>query len=102
MTALETAATVISNLLLFLLVLGMSSTVDIRNMKQQLQNWRAIGAGLVCQFILLPFIGFVCVKIFNFPPPVGITLLIVVSSPGGSYSNWWCSCSTPTWPCPWP
>ena len=91
MTALETAATVISNLLLFLLVLGMSSTVDIRNMKQQLQNWRAIGTGLVCQFILLPFIGFVCVKIFNFPPPVGITLLIVVSSPGGSYSNWWCS-----------
>lgn len=28
---------------------------------------------------------------FRLPPPVGITLLVVVSSPGGSYSNWWCS-----------
>lgn len=91
MTGVETAATVISNALLFLLVFGMSSTVDIRNMKQQLQNWRAICTGLFCQFVLLPFLGFCCVKIFNFPPSVGITLLIVVSSPGGSYSNWWCS-----------
>jgi len=29
--------------------------------------------------------------IFGLPPTIGITLIIVVSSPGGSYSNWWCS-----------
>ena len=25
------------------------------------------------------------------PEPLGLTLLVVTSSPGGSYSNWWCS-----------
>ena len=28
---------------------------------------------------------------FQLPIAVGVTLIIVVSSPGGSYSNWWCS-----------
>lgn len=87
----EIASQVTANVLLFLLVFGMSSTVKIGRMKEQLRNCRAIILGLVCQFLLLPLIGFAVVEIFKLPPPVGITLLIVVSSPGGSYSNWWCS-----------
>jgi len=35
--------------------------------------------------------GYCVVQLFTLPPSVGITLLLVVSSPGGSYSNWWCS-----------
>lgn len=60
-------------------------------MKAQLRNWKAICTGLFCQFIMLPLFGFIVVKIFNLPVPVGVTLLVIVSSPGGSYSNWWCS-----------
>ena len=67
-----------------------ASTVDIRNIKHQLTNRKAIATGVLCQFVLLPFLGYVIVSIFQLPPSVGITLLIVVSSPGGSYSNWWC------------
>ena len=43
------------------------------------------------QFLILPFIGFVVVKALQLPAATGITLLVVTSSPGGSYSNWWCS-----------
>lgn len=89
--AWDIAAQVITNLLLFFLVMGMASTVRIADMKTQLRNFKAIGLGLFCQFVLLPFIGFAVIMIFNLPPPIGITLIIVVSSPGGSYSNWWCS-----------
>eukprot|EP00986_Skeletonema_menzelii_P006486 scaffold2470_cov154-Skeletonema_menzelii.AAC.8 len=71
--------------------MGMASTVDIRIMRQQLRNFKAISIGLFCQFFLLPFFGYIITIAFNLPVPVGVTLIIVVSSPGGSYSNWWCS-----------
>ena len=89
--AVDITAQVITNLLLFLLVMGLASTVDIKNMKAQLKNFKAIGLGLFCQFFLLPFLGWAVIEMFKLPVPVGITLLVVVSSPGGSYSNWWCS-----------
>lgn len=89
--AFDITAQVITNLLLFLLVMGLASTVSIKDMKAQLKNCKAIGLGLFCQFFLLPFIGWAVIEMFSLPVPVGITLLVVVSSPGGSYSNWWCS-----------
>jgi len=80
-----------SNCLLFALVFGMSATVDIASLKKQLTNKSALLTGVLLQFVLLPFLGFVVVKALNMPPAMGITLLVVTSSPGGSYSNWWCS-----------
>jgi predicted Na+-dependent transporter len=82
------AVELLSGLLLFSLVFGMSATVQISHMRKQIRNSPAllIGAGL--QFVVLPFVGFVCVKVFRLPAEVGITLLVITSSPGGSYSNW--------------
>jgi predicted Na+-dependent transporter len=79
---------ILGNLLLFALVFGMSATVDIGCLKHQLRNKKAILLGVFCQFLLLPFIGFVAVKLLQLEPSLGITLLVVTSSPGGSYSNW--------------
>ena len=76
------------NFLLFALVFGMSATVDTECMKQQVKNKKAILLGIFCQFILLPFIGFATVNILKLDASIGITLLVVTSSPGGSYSNW--------------
>jgi len=58
-------------------------------MRQQITNVKAISTGIVCQFLLLPFLGFLVVKILDLPEALGLTLLVVTSSPGGSYSNWW-------------
>lgn len=79
---------IVGNLLLFALVFGMSATVDIDCMKKQVKNKNAILVGLFCQFILLPFLGFATVNIFKLDASLGITLLVLTSSPGGSYSNW--------------
>lgn len=81
----------IGNALLFLLVFGMSGTVQIKSLKKQIRNARAICICLGMQFVLLPAVGFLTVKIFNLPEEVGIMLLVITTSPGGSYSNWWCS-----------
>lgn len=80
-----------SSLLLFCLVYGMSATVDLKSMRRQVGNVAALLIGLCLQFIILPFCGFCVVKILALPAVTGVTLLVVTSSPGGSYSNWWCS-----------
>jgi len=80
-----------AHILLFFLVFGMSATVDIGQMRKQLRNWKALMIGLTLQFVFLPFVGFCIVKILKMNEAIGVTLLVVTSSPGGSYSNWWCS-----------
>ena len=84
-----TLTEVFSNFLLFFLVFSMSATVDIDKLRKQLSNKHALLTGVSLQFLILPFVGFLVVTIFQFPAPVGITLLVVTSSPGGSYSNWY-------------
>jgi len=82
---------ILSSLLLFSLVFGMSATVDMGRLRKQLQNRHALLTGAFLQFVILPFLGFVVVKLLRFDHPMGVTLLVLTSSPGGSYSNWWCS-----------
>ena len=81
----------LGSILLFFLVFGMSATVDIGCLLAQMKNQKAIMTALFLQFVVLPFLGFVVVKTLSLSPAMGITLLVVTSSPGGSYSNWWCS-----------
>jgi len=91
---LNTLAEIASNLLLFLLIFGMSATVDMKNLRNQLHNKWAILTGVVMQFLLMPLCGYLAILVLRdhgFTDAMGITLLIVTASPGGSYSNWWCS-----------
>ena len=76
-----------AHVLLFFLVFGMSATVDIAQMRKQLKNRTAILIGIFLQFVILPFVGFLIVKILKMDAAIGVTLLVVTSSPGGSYSN---------------
>eukprot|EP00565_Helicotheca_tamesis_P003867 CAMPEP_0185726574 /NCGR_PEP_ID=MMETSP1171-20130828/2515_1 /TAXON_ID=374046 /ORGANISM="Helicotheca tamensis, Strain CCMP826" /LENGTH=549 /DNA_ID=CAMNT_0028394959 /DNA_START=171 /DNA_END=1820 /DNA_ORIENTATION=- len=80
-----------SSILLFALVFGMSATVEVDNLRKQLRNKNALLTGIFLQFVVLPFLGFAVVKALGMSSAMGITLLVVTSSPGGSYSNWWCS-----------
>lgn len=89
--AAATLIEITGSALLFCLIFGMSATVDINSLRAQLKNQKAIGTALCLQFIVLPFVGFVVVKVLGFEHATGITLLVVTASPGGSYSNWWCS-----------
>eukprot|EP00558_Chaetoceros_sp_UNC1202_P001778 CAMPEP_0197256228 /NCGR_PEP_ID=MMETSP1429-20130617/74706_1 /TAXON_ID=49237 /ORGANISM="Chaetoceros sp., Strain UNC1202" /LENGTH=356 /DNA_ID=CAMNT_0042719739 /DNA_START=73 /DNA_END=1143 /DNA_ORIENTATION=- len=82
---------IVANMFLFFLIFGLSGTVDFSHFKRQIKNKKAILTGLLLQFIILPFLGFLVVKITKLDYIMGITLLIITSSPGGAYSNWFCS-----------
>jgi hypothetical protein len=79
------------NVLLFAPVFGFSASIRIDKLKEQLQNRTAILVGIRRQFFLLPALGFLVVLFMDFEPPVGLSILVLTSSPGGSYSNWFCS-----------
>lgn len=76
--------------LLWFLVFGLAGSVDFDAFKARFKS-KGIYIGLCCQFILMPPLGFVTVAIFSLEPLYALILLIIVSSPGGSYSNWWCN-----------
>lgn len=82
---------IIAQFLLFLLLTGMAASVDVLELKQRVRRWQGLAVGLFCQFCILPLLGFLSVKAFELPPTFGLSLLAVTSSPGGAYSNWWCS-----------
>lgn len=91
---MQLASAVLSNIFLFFLIFGLSATVDLKSMKSQLRNKFAIGLGVAMQFVIMPVLGFLSVTILQphgLTFAMAITLLVVTSSPGGSYSNWWCS-----------
>ena len=85
------AMSALSFVFLFLLIFGMSATVQLRSIRSQLSNYKALLTGILLQFFVMPLLGFVVVKSMDLDPITGLMLLIVTSSPGGSFSNWWCS-----------
>lgn len=93
-TSLDVFIKVGSNLLLFFLIYGLSATVQVKNMREQITNRKAIFTGVAMQFFIMPILGFLAVLMLDgtgFTRSMGISLLVVTASPGGSFSNWWCS-----------
>lgn len=93
-TALDVFSIVLSDVLLFFVVFGLSATVNMKDLRRQVRNKFAVGTGVAMQFIIMPALGCVTVvtlRKHGFTKAMGLTLLVVTSSPGGTYSNWWCS-----------
>jgi predicted Na+-dependent transporter len=87
-------AAITTNILLFFLIFGLSATVEMKSLKYQLKNKWAIFTGVAMQFIIMPMLGFLSVLMLRnseYTEAMTITLLVITSSPGGSFSNWWCS-----------
>ena len=92
--ALSRFSAIMSNILLFFLIFGLSASVRIQDLKDRLTNRTALCTGVAMQFLVMPFMGYVAVMLFKrhgLTEAMAITLLVVTSSPGGSYSNWWCN-----------
>jgi predicted Na+-dependent transporter len=83
---------IVSNTLLFLLVFGLAASVDTSLLKhREWQLVRGCCTALSMQFLALPFIGFCSSRLFQLDHMLGVMLQVVMSCPGGAYSNWWCS-----------
>ena len=77
--------------LLFILLAGMASGVDIVLFRSLFRKPKPIIVGLSCQFFILPALAYSSVRIFDVSEVVSVALLSTCMSPGGAFSNWFCA-----------
>lgn len=66
---------------------GMGTTIGIADFRNVIKMPKAVLVGLICQFTLMPLIGYSLGILFQFPPEITAGIILIGSCPGGLASN---------------
>ena len=72
---------------LALIMLGLGMGLTLQDFKRVATNPKGFAIGIICQFILLPIVAFILIKIFNTPIELALGVMIIAAAPGGVTSN---------------
>jgi bile acid:Na+ symporter, BASS family len=72
---------------LAIIMLGFGLALTPADFARVLKYPKSVLVGLLCQMILLPALGVLICKVFNFPPELAVGLMILAASPGGITAN---------------
>ena len=75
------------NTLLGIVMFGMGMTLKISDFKVVFTKPKAVITGILSQFIIMPLLAFLLVKIFNLDPALAVGVILVGACPGGTSSN---------------
>lgn len=75
------------NPLLGVIMFGMGLTLSFSDFKVVFQNPKNVLIGCLAQFIIMPSVAWVLVKLFNLPPDLALGVILVGCCPGGTASN---------------
>ena len=70
-----------------LLVFSISLDIKLRDFRRVAQAPRAVVAGLIPQFLLLPAVTWLATLALDLPPPIEVAMLLVAACPGGTTSS---------------
>ncbi|MFD2524040.1 bile acid:sodium symporter family protein [Emticicia soli] len=73
--------------LLQIIMFGMGTTMTFEDFIGVVKMPKAVIIGLVCQFTIMPFLGFALANTFSFPPEIAAGIILVGCSPSGLASN---------------
>lgn len=73
--------------LLMLIMFGMGTTMSIADFKGVIKMPKGVLIGVICQFSIMPLIGFSLAKLSNLPPEIAAGIILVGCSPSGLASN---------------
>ncbi|EOZ93175.1 Sodium-dependent transporter [Indibacter alkaliphilus LW1] len=73
--------------LLQLIMFGMGTSMSIRDFQGVIKMPKGVLAGVLCQFTIMPFIGFALAKGSGLPPEIAAGIILVGCSPSGMASN---------------
>ena len=79
--------TKIAPVCLALIMLGLGMGLTIQDFKRVATYPKDFMVGFICQFILLPIVAFILIKIFNTPLELALGVMIIAAAPGGVTSN---------------
>ncbi len=70
-----------------LVMFGMGTQMSIRDFAGVARMPHAVLVGLICQFTIMPLVGFSLAKVLGFPPEIGAGLVLIGSCSSGLASN---------------
>lgn len=73
--------------LLQIIMFGMGTAVSLKDFKGVVQMPKGVFVGMICQFTIMPVIGFGIAYTFGFPPEIAAGFILIGSSPSGLASN---------------
>jgi len=76
--------------LLQIIMLGMGTTMSLADFGEVAKQPRAVLIGLLCQFTIMPFMGYFLASSFGFPPEIAAGVILIGCSPSGLASNVMC------------
>jgi BASS family bile acid:Na+ symporter len=72
---------------LAIIMFGLGLDLTVRDFRRVGQQPRAVLVALGCQLVLLPLVCFGLVVAFDLPPLLGIGMMLLAASPGGTTAN---------------
>ena len=84
LTELETK---LLGVMMMVIMLGMGASLTWRDFRLAFRKPRGILIGLLCQYGVMPLLGFTLVMLLNLPPALAIGLILMSCMPGGTTSN---------------
>lgn len=76
--------------LLQLIMFGMGTELSLQDFTRIVQMPKGVIVGILCQYTIMPFVGFGVAHLFNFPPEIAAGIILVGCSPSGLASNVMC------------
>lgn len=73
--------------LVFALMLGLGATVQLSDLRRLRHAWKAPMVGVACQFGVMPLAAFLLALALGVSDGVGLSMVVIGCSPGGSTSN---------------
>ena len=72
---------------LAVIMLGMGLTLSLDDFRKVLDMPRAVLAGFIAQYTIMPFLGWSVAHLLKLPTPYAVGLILVACCPGGTASN---------------
>ncbi|NQV76757.1 MAG: bile acid:sodium symporter family protein [Lutibacter sp.] len=75
------------NITLALIMFGVALGISIEDFKRLFKSPKLLFTGIISQFILLPLVTFIFIKLVNPMPSIALGMMMVAACPGGNISN---------------
>src|SRR5688572_22439444 len=73
--------------LLQIIMFGMGTELSLKDFARVMSMPKGIVVGLICQFTIMPFLGFGLANLFDFPSEIAAGIILIGCSPSGLASN---------------
>ncbi|MBN1293002.1 MAG: bile acid:sodium symporter family protein [Candidatus Latescibacteria bacterium] len=73
--------------LMQIIMFGMGTAMSIKDFIGVIKMPKGVFVGMLCQFTIMPFVGFALAKVFGFPAEIAAGVVLIGSSPCGLASN---------------